>query len=170
MVIVWQYGSNMNEMRLNDRTRLRGSAEFVGLALKRGYRLTFSHTNKQGIGVSDIVRSCPSEYVTGCLFEIPDRKLQKLDEIEGVNSGAYRRIERFSVIRLDEALTETSEKVNVVTYVVSEKEMNPKTDTRYANHILKGIREHRMGEEYFNKVKEIIIKNNPRIGSNLVHY
>lgn len=170
MVIVWQYGSNMNEDRLNSGDRLGGAARFVGLAIKRGYRLAFTHTNKCGVGTADIVESSSEDFVIGCLYDVPESEMPKLDRIEGVKSGAYRRQCGFVVVKLDEKLQQTSEQVIVQTYINVRKEHNPKTDTGYANHILKGIKDHRIGESYFNKVKKIILQNNPQIKTELIGY
>ena len=73
MITVWQYGSNMNNERLNEPERLDGSAIFSGLAIKSGYEIAFTHTNRDGIGVSDIAKS-ENGYVIGCLFKIPKPK------------------------------------------------------------------------------------------------
>lgn len=94
--------------------------------------------------------------------------MPKLDRIEGVKSGAYRRQCGFVVVKLDENLQQTSEQVIVQTYIVVQKEHNPKTDGDYANHILKSIREHKMGEDYFIKVRQIILENNPDIERELI--
>lgn len=169
MVTIWQYGSNMDEKRLNGLDRLNGDAIFSGLAIKFGYELAFTHTNTNGVGVSDIVKS-ENDYVIGCLFTIPKSKIPKLDSIEGVNSGAYYRTDNFVVTKLDSSLNITSRKIQVPTYVVVNKEINPKTNTKYANHILKGIKDHKIGLKYFNKVKKIILENNPRIEKDLISY
>jgi len=170
MATVWQYGSNMDEDRLNSGARLGGAAKFVGLAIKRGYRLAFTHTNKCGVGTADIVESSPEDFVIGCLYEIPESIMHKLDRIEGVNSGAYKRQCDFIVVKLGKNLEHTSERVVAQIYVVVQKEENPKTDGDYANHILKGIKERRMGEGYFNKVREIVLENNPSIEREIVSY
>lgn len=169
MVTIWQYGSNMNEARLNKPKRLDGSATFSGLAIKFGYEIAFTHTNKDGVGVSDIVKSKDS-YVIGCLFKIPKTKLPKLDSIEGVSSGAYRRIDDFVVNELDSSLNIKPRKIQVLTYIVVNKEVNPKTNSKYANHILQGIKDHNIGLKYFNKVKKIILENNPKIEKDLILY
>ena len=170
MTIVWQYGSNMNENRFNDLKRLASTARFIGLAIKKEYRLAFTHTNKDGVGVSDIVESSSDDYVIGCLYEIPKEKMPKLDRIEGANSGAYRRISDSIVERLDVSLKMTGEKMQVTTYVVVNKEHRPRTNSDYANHILKGIREHKMGVDYFIKTRNIILDNNPNIEGDLICY
>ena len=170
LVKVWQYGSNMDEKRLNSPKRLRGCASFYGLAVKRGYRLAFTHTNKFGVGASDIVESNPNDYVIGCLFDIPKCMMPILDRVEGVNSGGYKKLEDFVVMRLDKNLNQTSERLVVTTYVVANKENNPKTNSKYGNHILQGIKDRKMGMKYFNKVKEIILENNPDIEEELIDY
>jgi gamma-glutamylcyclotransferase (GGCT)/AIG2-like uncharacterized protein YtfP len=168
MVIVWQYGSNMDEERLNGPRRLNGMAKFVGLAIKKGYRLAFTHTSTKGIAVCDIVKSAPANHVIGCLYEIPSSELPKLDKIEGVNSGAYRRISNFSVERIGKTGVEKGEKIQVMTYAVVTKEKNLKTDSSYANHILKGAKEHGMCIDYLNELKKIILQNNPAIEKKLL--
>lgn len=170
MVIVWQYGSNMDEDLLNSRARLSGAARFIGLAIKSGYRLAFTHTNKCGVGTADVVESSSEDFVIGCLYDVPENVMPKLDRIEGVKSGAYRRQCDFVVVKLDENLKQTSERIIAQAYVVVQKEGNPRTDGDYANHISKGIKEHRMGESYFNKVRTIILENNPNIERELVSY
>jgi gamma-glutamylcyclotransferase (GGCT)/AIG2-like uncharacterized protein YtfP len=170
MVTVWQYGSNMDEDRLNSGARLDGAAKFIGLAIKRGYRLAFTHTNKCGVGTADIVESSSEDFVIGCLYEIPESVMPKLDRIEGVNSGAYKRQCDFVVVNLGKNLEQTSEYVVVQTYIVVQKEETTKTDGDYANHILKGIKERQMGESYFNKVKKIVLENNPSIEKELISY
>lgn len=169
MVIIWQYGSNMDETRLNSGDRLNGAAKFIGLAIREGYRLAFTHTNKCGIGASDIVVGNEKDFVIGCLYDVAESSMKDLDRIEGVSSGAYKRSKE-CVTKLDLSLQKTCEQIPVQTYVVVQKERNPKTDGDYANHILKGIREHKMGEEYFKKVKRIILENNPLIEKELISY
>jgi gamma-glutamylcyclotransferase (GGCT)/AIG2-like uncharacterized protein YtfP len=168
MVLVWQYGSNMDEDRINDKKRLYGKAKFVQLAINRGHRLSFTHTNIHGVGTADIMVD-PADYVIGCLYEIPDNMLKVLDRIEGVNSGAYKRDEQ-TIIGLDDELKESSKPFRVITYVVVNKEKNPKTDADYANHILRGIIIHRMGKPYYEKVRKIIIENSPSIQEGLLDY
>jgi gamma-glutamylcyclotransferase (GGCT)/AIG2-like uncharacterized protein YtfP len=159
----------MDEERINSQNRLKGKARFVGLAVKKGYRLSFTHTNKEGVGTADIVEADTSNYVIGCLYEIPEGMLQQLDKIEGVKSGAYKRFKTV-VTKLDEKLTELAEQPNPITYVVVSKEEKPKTNAEYANHILQGIITQRMGKSYFEKIKKVIIENNPSIQKDLLSY
>jgi len=170
VVMVWQFGSNMDEVRLNSPKRLSGSARFVGLAIKRGYKLAFTHTSSEGVGTSDILESEPSDYVIGVLYQIPETKIPKLRSIEGVNSGAYKEVDDFEVTKLDERINETNQILQVVTYIVIHKEKNPQTNSEYANHVLKGIKNHRMGREYFGKITKIILENNPDIKNELIDY
>ena len=169
IVTIWQYGSNMNEERLNKPKRLDGSAVFSGLAIKNGYKIDFTHTNQDGVGVTDIIKS-DADYVIGCLFTIPDFKLPKLDSVEGVNSGAYRRIDDFIVNALDSSINVLPRKLKVITYTVITKEPSPKTNSEYANHILKGIKDHCIGLKYFNNVKRTILENNPKTEKDLLSY
>ncbi len=158
----------MDEKRINSQNRLKGTAKFVGLAIKKGYRLCFTHTNSRGVGTADIVVDS-DDYVIGCLYEIPDGLLERLDQIEGVPSGAYKRVEK-TVTKLNDKLVEASQPSYAVMYVVVNKEENPKTNTEYANHILRGIVTHEMGKPYFEKVKRTLTENNPSIQKKLLDY
>ena len=170
MVLVWQYGSNMNEERINSLNRLKGRAKFVGLAVKKGYRLSFTHTNIKGVGTADILEADPNDYVIGCLYEMAEDVLEEMDKVEGVNSGFYRRVE-MNVARYNEKqLADFSDLVNATTYIVVNKEKKTKTNVEYANHILLGIVTHKMGKPYFDKVKGIIVENNPSIQRDLLSY
>ncbi len=169
MTLVWQYGSNMDEERINDPDRLKGTAKFVGLAVKRRHKLAFTHTNLDGVGTADIVEAGICDYVIGCLYEIPDEMLKQLDKVEGVNSGAYKRV-NVDVKRINEKFSMVSESLIPISYVVVNKEKRAKTDAEYSNHILRGIITHRMGRSYFERIKKIIIKNNPSIQKELLSY
>lgn len=170
MVLVWQYGSNMDEERINSPNRLKGKAKFVGLAIKKGYRLSFTHTNSEGVGTADILEADPNDYVIGCLYEMAEDMLKKLDKVEGVNSGSYERVE-MTVARFNEKqLADFSDLVSATTHIVVNKEKKTKTNVEYANHILRGIIIHKMGKPYFDKIKETIIESNPSIQRDLLSY
>jgi hypothetical protein len=100
-VKVFQYGSNMNPLRLNAPQRLNGKARSVGVARLEGWGVRFdlySETNK--CGVTDIVEA-PGEFVLGVLYEVPISLVSpragarsRMDKIEGTNfegTGNYRR-------------------------------------------------------------------------------
>jgi gamma-glutamylcyclotransferase (GGCT)/AIG2-like uncharacterized protein YtfP len=102
-VKLFQYGSNMNPGRLNDKTRLDNAARPLGVARLDGHGIRFDlYSRGNGCGVSDIVKS-PEEHVLGVLFDVPRHlviappgQLSKMDEIEGVRldgTGNYRRVE-----------------------------------------------------------------------------
>jgi gamma-glutamylcyclotransferase (GGCT)/AIG2-like uncharacterized protein YtfP len=169
LIVIWQYGPNMDEDRLNSSKRLNGKAKYIQAAIKKGYELSFTHTNDDGVGTADIVAK-PTGYVIGCLYEIPEEMLEKLDQVEGVNYGAYKRA-KMNVTRIDGALPKSSEPICAITYVVVNKEKNPpKTNTEYANHLLRGIVTHKMGKAYYEKIKRIITENNPSIEEDLIKY
>ena len=71
----------MDEERINSQNRLKGKAKFVHLAIKKGYKLSFTHTNKDEVGTADIAVD-PTNYVISCLYEIPDNMLKELDRVE----------------------------------------------------------------------------------------
>jgi len=66
-------------------------ATVVGRASLPNYRVEFRHYSEtMGGGISTIMEA-PGALVQGCLYEIPDRQLRKLDAVESVPDGLYRR-------------------------------------------------------------------------------
>jgi gamma-glutamylcyclotransferase (GGCT)/AIG2-like uncharacterized protein YtfP len=159
----------MDEERINGPERLDGKARFAGLAIKRGYKLVFAHTNKSGFGTADIARGLSTDHVIGCLYEINDSSLKELDKIEGVNSRAYKRV-RIAVAEVGGNNQSQPRVLEAITYIVLKKEKGAKTNAEYANYILRGIVLHKIGRVYFERIRTIIIENNPNIEMELVVY
>lgn len=169
-VIVFQYGSNCLESEINSSKRLNGKAKFLDVAktIER-YRLCFNVYSKgRDGGAADIVRSDKNEHVWGVLYEVPIDLLSRytkpfdtksLDEIEGEGSNYNRYwipVER-----------PKRQKLIALTYIVrDEKKKETQTNTDYAKLIISGLKEHKkegIPEEYINKIKKEIRKNNPDI-------
>ena len=55
------------------------------------------------------------------------------------------------------------ETVTALTYTVKSPQANLKTNLAYVAHIVAGLREHGVNEEYIVAVKAIAIANNPEI-------
>jgi hypothetical protein len=104
------------------------------------------------------------------LFEVPIDLLEELDKIEGVQAKAYTRV-NMMVLKINEKEPiYSSNPTDVLTYVVVDKEEQPKTTVEYANHILRGVIDHNMGKVYFEMTKNAIIRNNPEIEKDLLKY
>jgi len=166
MALVFQYGSNTSSERLNSNARLRGDARLVGIAqTEDDFELeftTWSHTNR--CAVADIVPGSGRK-IWGVVYEIPDYLIRKetsgerksLDAVEGEGKN-YRRVS--IAVRLPDGRSFEDE---VITYMVTNRTSGLCTSLEYASHIIRGLREHRVPEEYIAYVKAKVIANNPGI-------
>jgi hypothetical protein len=168
MALIFQYGSNCLESQINGESRLRGDAKFVAIArTAEDYQLAFDVLSRnRGCAASDIVRSTGNK-VWGVLYEIPefliDRKNAKergrisLDQIEGEGTN-YTRISVEVICPYGNAHT-------AITYTVIRPLPNLQTNIDYVRHIVLGLREHCIPEEYVAAVKAIARANNPTIAA-----
>ncbi|MCK4443146.1 MAG: gamma-glutamylcyclotransferase, partial [Thermoplasmata archaeon] len=171
MTLVWQYGSNMDQARLNSPQRLRGNAKYVGLAIKRGYILGFPRSNRKKIGTAGIVEGRKDNLVIGALYDVPDDCIECFDAIEGTASGSYERFNDFEVEAFSDNLKANRPgTVKAVTYLANAKPGEHPTSANYANHILRGILDYDMPRDYFEKTKETILKNNPHLRHELISF
>ena len=171
MAIVFQYGSNMSTARLNDPGRLAGDAKFIGVARTSApYNLAFTVWSKgNSCAAADLVPSDVGRAIYGVMYDIPDflisrdtakaKSRKSMDQIEG-EGGNYERVEI-------DLITNDSMVVRAITYLVRDRKPNLKTSFAYAQHILNGIREHGMPEEYFSYALDQILTNNPALGDPL---
>ena len=166
MTLVFQYGSNCLDSEINSKKRLRGDAKFVDIAeTVEDFELAFDvQSAERGCAASDIVRK-PGGKVWGVLYEVPDyliaretakaRGRKSFDQIEGEGTN-YKR-ETIKVCRPD------GEIVPALTYTVKSPKPGLKTNIDYVRHIVSGLREHGVQDEYIAKVKAIAAANNPDI-------
>jgi gamma-glutamylcyclotransferase (GGCT)/AIG2-like uncharacterized protein YtfP len=166
MAIVFQYGSNCLESEINNDERLRGDAEFLGIAeTVENFALAFDvQSKRRGCAASDIVRMAESK-VWGVLYEVPDylmdrktakaRRRKSFDEIEGEGTN-YKR-ETIEVRRPD------GQVVRAVTYTVKNPKSGLKTSKEYVGYIVAGLRERGVSEDYITRVKAVAVANNPDI-------
>ena len=168
MALVFQYGSNTSSSHFNSDNRLRGDAHSLGAVYtEEDFELDFtvsSVTNDCAAG--DIV-SGRGRKIWGVLYEIPDHLIRRetsgerrsLDAIEG------RKYERrtIAVRHRDGTLIEGE----VITYVVRERESGIQTSSEYCGHIIEGLREHDVPEEYIEYVKTRMIANNPTLRADI---
>jgi hypothetical protein len=168
MALIFQYGSNCLESQINGEDRLRGDAKFVAIArTAEDYQLAFDALSRnRGCAASDIVRSLGNK-VWGVLYEVPEflieRKTAKeqgrisLDQIEGEGTN-YKRISIDVICHDGNAHT-------AITYTVIRPLPYVQTNIDYVRHIVLGLREHYIPEEYITTVKAIARANNPTIAA-----
>ena len=164
-MLVFQYGSNILDEEVNSEQRLRGDAQFVGLAYVEGYRLSFTvFSERRNCAAADLMPAEGSK-VWGALYEVPDwlvyrdqasqRGRRSLDEIEGEGTN-YRRMP------ISVRCQEGNER-EALTYVVIEPRPGLTTSSEYASLILRGLRQRGTPEGYILEVKAIVRGNNPTL-------
>jgi len=166
MALVFQYGSNTSSKRLNSSDRLQGDAKPVGIAYTRDdFELDFTvwSTGNQ-CAAADIVPGSGRK-IWGVLYEIPDHLIRRdtagnrrsLDDIEGEGTN-YQRM----TISLKYP-NGRPVKPDAITYVVKDRKKGLQTSLEYVCHIIVGLHEHGVPEEYIEYVKMRIVKNNPSL-------
>ena len=169
MALVFQYGSNTSGIRLNSENRLNGTAKKIGIVYtldKFDFAFTvWSKGNK--CAVADLIPNGKNN-IWGVLYEVPDervfRSMKKgkekcLDQIEGEGYN-YKRI-KIKVSDINDK--QISDEVH--TYVASDvrRKDNLKTSKDYVAHILEGLNDNKIPNEYIGYVFGQIKKNNPEI-------
>lgn len=168
MTLVFQYGSNCLNSQINGMDRLRGDAQFVGIAQTvDDFKLSFDvWSNGRKCAAANII-PYPGNKVWGALYEIPEYLIDRdsakaydrrpLDAIEGKK---YRR-ENIRVRRADGQL------VTAVTYLVIDREPGLKTSLEYVGHVVAGLKERGVPDTYIALVKQSAADNNPAIAASL---
>lgn len=162
--LVFQYGSNMSEARLNGEDRLAGNAKTICVAKTvESFELVFSvWSESNSCAAADLLPSKTGRNIYGVLYEVPDFLLSRdtakqknrksLDAIEGEGTNYVRAT--IDLIANDGA------PVRAITYLVKNRQPSLKTSAAYVAHILAGLREHNMPAEYCKYVRSKIIENN----------
>jgi len=170
MALVFQYGSNCSEDQMNGDKRLRGDAKFLCIAeTVDDFQLRFNvWSNRRECAAADIV-TWPGSKVWGVLYEVPDYlidrttaapyKRKSLDAIEGEGTNYARQ--PISV------KSPEGQVHRAITYCVINPRPGLKTSIEYVRHIIGGLREHEVSEEYLAQVKSIASANNPAIASQI---
>jgi gamma-glutamylcyclotransferase (GGCT)/AIG2-like uncharacterized protein YtfP len=139
-MLVFQYGSNVDESRLNGGDRLNGSAALQGLAVTVDrYDLVFNvWSSGQQCAVANLVEGTHAIY--GAVYMIADHRVLRglkrdnektLDEIEG-EGRTYRRVQVGVIFN--------GERIAATTYVgILPDSPERRTTQTYASHIIKGL-------------------------------
>jgi hypothetical protein len=171
MPLVFQYGSNMCSARLNSSDRLAGDAKVLCVAKTVDpYEFAFTvWSNTNGCAAADIVPNPVGQRIFGVLYEVPDFLISRgsakahsrrsMDAIEGEGINYIRQ-----TIELEKM---DGPKVNALTYVVKDRKANIKTSMEYVQHILDGLKEHSIPEEYRRYVVSQVIANNGDLAKQL---
>lgn len=162
MTLVFQYGSNISEQRINSEERLNGDAKYRCVAkTKNLFIFDFTVDSKSNrCAAADIKPSSAGRSIFGVVYEMPDYLVYRekgkgrktLDEIEGQGCTYVRK-----KILL---ITQDGTEIEALTYFARNRLYNIKTSWNYVKHILKGLQEYPFPEEYRQYVRSRIIKNN----------
>ncbi|HJX19290.1 MAG TPA: gamma-glutamylcyclotransferase family protein [Acidiferrobacterales bacterium] len=164
MALVFQYGSNMSVARLNGEDRLAGDAKPICVARTvEPFDLMFTVWSKSNnCAAADLVPGKTGRSIYGVVYEVPDfllsrdtakqRNRRSLDTIEGEGTNYVRAM--IDLIRGDGST------VYAMTYVVKDRRSDLKTAYAYVRHILLGLKEHNIPNEYCQYVRSKVIENN----------
>ncbi len=169
MPLVFQYGSNCNAERLNAPERLAGGADDQGRAETiEEFDIAFnvwSQTNR--CAASDLVRVAGTGHrACGVLYEVPS------DLIRGKRNDRRKTLEQIEGKRYGETSIQVrnkaGEEVRATTFLVNadERRAGLWTSRVYVEHIVTGLRDHDISEEYVQRVIDIAIRTNNEASDN----
>jgi hypothetical protein len=153
MPLIFQYGSNCDTDRLKSRlgdVRDLGRAQSVGK-----YELAFNKpSRKNNCAAADLLPAKGSGcHAWGVLYEVSDEAFTRLtDHVEG---PSYKPIDI-------DVTNEAGEIVTAKTFVVKaeRREQGLSTSADYVRHIVSGLREHHVPENYVQHIIDIAIRTN----------
>jgi cation transport regulator ChaC len=167
MALIFQYGSNMSIARLNGKDRLCGDAKPIGVMKTLGlFELVFSVWSKtNNCAAADIVPCDFGKEIYGVVYDVPEILLSRntakmnnrisMDQIEGEGTNYVRR--NIDLLKPDGSTA------SALTYVAKEPKSGLVTDLDYVKHILTGLSENNIPEEYRHYVRSRVIDNNPML-------
>jgi nucleoside phosphorylase len=165
-MLIFQYGSNTSPARLNSPERLLGAATPLGaVETADPYELSFTvWSDGNQCAAADLVAGA-GRRIWGVLYDIPDhlitresaRGRRSMDQIEGP------RYNRVPIALLDPAGLAGGRPT--FTYLVREPRQGLRTSSAYARHILAGLQEFHVPEDYLAYVRDRIRLNNPTLAA-----
>lgn len=154
-MLYFAYGSNMDPEQMRERCP---DHTVVGLAALSDHELTFPHFSLRWNGGVAGVQIHHGGTVWGVLYEISDRDLAALDEIEGFKGSddehnLYDRcLITVELVRADDG--SFPRRVRACAYFA--RPTNPSPPTReYLDRLVNGARHHRLPDEYVEKLTGI---------------
>ena len=173
MAKVFQYGSNCDEERLNSRlnSRLRDAAHLISRAQTvDNFEIAFDvWTSKNKCAAADLVRR-GNKPAWGVLYEIAEDFIdgsppdggKTLAQIENGGDGKDGKYEK-QCIQVEIVKGKTKSVVSAVTFLVkaSARVSGKPTSPTYVEHIVKGMREQEILEEYIGDVLDTALETLP---------
>ena len=153
MAKVFQYGSNCDTRRLNASRRLGGAAVPLGRAQTVcNFEIAFAVWSKQNnCAAADLIQrgNAPA---WGVLYEIPEYLISGPRRADGRRTLA--RIEGLKYARRPILVIAGSQTHMATTFLVraSQRISGKAPSSKYVSHIVKGLRDHRIPEEYVDRV------------------
>ncbi len=154
-MLMFQYGSNCNERRLNCASRLGGMAHDLGLAeTTETYDLAFDVWSKtNGCAAGDLVHPESSgRRVWGVLYEIPDPGFETLCRIEGP------RYEPQPISVRDQQ--DVSQEARTFLAKPADRAIGLWTSAMYVEHIVSGLRTHGAPDPYIDYIIDRAVSTN----------
>ena len=159
MTKVFQYGSNCNAQRLNSPERLNCAAHSLGRAQTVDcFEIAFDvWSTKNKCAAADLIRSGNTP-AWGVLYEIPE------DYVDGPYSPDRKTLKEIEGPKYEKQCIKVTAKGQThwaVTFLVkkSERVSGKPTSSAYVCHIVKGLRDHCVPEEYVDRVITAAVDN-----------
>ncbi len=146
---VWYFafGANMHDGVFRGRRRMRPLEWRVGRI--RDYRLRFNLEGRpRGRAAPANIEPCPGDEVWGVMYRMTERDLVRLDGIEGVPGGPYRRL-RLGAEDAD------GRPVEAVAYAARGKEADGNPSLRYITLLREGARAHGLPRHWTNRLDRV---------------
>ncbi len=164
MALVFQYGSNTSERRLNSAERLRGDARPLGaFQTEATYRLEFTVWSKTNNCAASNIAAAPDRRIWGVLYEIPDALLltatsRERRSMEAIEGPRYRA-EDIRLLDREDTIGQRP----VITFVVKDPVPGLRTSLEYVGHILFGLWSFNVPNDYTAYVIAQAVANNPEL-------
>ena len=160
MPLVFQYGSNCKTSEINRKKRLDGRATDHGRArTTEEFEIAFNKWSQgRGCAAADLTRpESGGRRIWGVLYKVSGRDLIRIaQDIEG---ASYEPKE----IKVEDAAGDVK---TATTFVVKADRRHDGlwTSAEYVGHIVNGLHDHDVPEEYIQHVIEVAIETNRRAG------
>lgn len=160
MTRVFQYGSNCDAQRLNSQERLKGAALSLGRAQTvDNFEIAFDvWSTGNNCTTADLIRRGNTQ-AWGVLYEIPE------DYIDGkLRPGGRMTLKQIEGPKYEKQFIKVTAKGHThsaVTFLVRERERvsGKPASSAYVWHIVNGLRDHRVSEEYVDRVIRAALEN-----------
>ncbi len=160
MGLVFQYGSNCDERRLNSPKRLNDAARPIGKAqTAENFEVAFnvwSDGNK--CATADLVR-CGEGKAWGALYKVPNNRITGPKRINGLRTLAEIEGPRYELQHI--RVTIGGKVKSAVTFLVRETDRTGgrATSAKYVSYIIRGMRNFGVPEDYVQRVIDAAVAN-----------